>query len=302
MVAAVHATGDKSERDVFCLFDTGASDSFILRSVAEELTTIVKLPQSYRIRLGDNRSIMVEEAAVLAVDVAGLSIMDTFLVLEKGIQEIILGESTMRKYGLKIDMEHSAVFASLNKEEPVTDFLKKLFALLKISPDKEEVSEDEALALIQEKIEEKPKEPATPTIVASKQILAVLELPENATEAEVKGKILALQRPGNVVPLEEHEALKARLTQMEIVSTVDKAISIDKKLAPHERDWAIEEAKKDLAAFQAFLSHKPVIPIFEKLPKKDEDKNLAGARVDDDQKVINKQLGLTDETFAKYSN
>ncbi|HWP59011.1 MAG TPA: ChaB family protein [Candidatus Acidoferrales bacterium] len=82
------------------------------------------------------------------------------------------------------------------KESTMKEFLKKLFAKLGINAS-EDISEDKAIELI-------AAAAGKPAVVASKGILATLELPETATEDEIRGKILALKKPGDVVPMAQY--------------------------------------------------------------------------------------------------
>ena len=157
------------------------------------------------------------------------------------------------------------------------------------------MTDDQAMEAIAAKANEKP----TPQ-VASPAILALIECPATATESEVKGKIMALKNPGNVVPAQEMVALRAQLHERDISDTVNGALA-DGKLTPAEKAWALGQAKADLPAFKAFIAHRPQqVPLNMTLPR--EEPQAAAAKIDETQALINKQLGISNETFAKYAH
>lgn len=170
--------------------------------------------------------------------------------------------------------------------------LKKLMARLGLTV-AEGMSDDQALEAIAANAQ-----PPPPTSVAAPAVLALLELPATASEAEVKGKLMALKNPGNVVPAEQVLALQAQLHERDISDTVNGALA-EGKLTPAEKDWALGQATSDLPAFKAFVANRPKqVPIAVTLPK--EGPKAAAATLDDTQARLNTQLGVSTETFAKY--
>lgn len=303
VAAGVTVAGDKGEAVASVMFDTGAHDSFISRALAERIATVVKLAQPIDFTLGDNSNMTVTHTAIVSLRIGSQTITDNFMVSDGLVHEVILGASTLRKYQMKIDMGRDAVLANIThesgrKESFMKEFLKKLFSTLGIK-ESEEVNEDKAIELIKEKAIE-TKDINLAKIVAAPGVLALLELKAEATEAEVKGKILALKSPGNVVPREEYETLLAKMHEQEIEQVVNNAIAVEGKLYAHEREWALTEAKKDIDTFKAFVSNRPkVVPIKTQLPKKKDDKTLGA--IDETQAEINRQLGISEETFKKYN-
>lgn len=269
LVSTAQIKGDKATAQVKVLFDTGASFSFVRREVAEISGTITKLPTPLRFILGDGRAIEITDTVVLALTLGNQPVIDNFLVLDTGVEDVVLGAATMRKFGLKIDLEHSAVYAALTqgKEMPMTECLKTLMTKLQM-PMTEEMTDDQAIEQIVSKMQGQAS--AAPLVaaplVASPAILALVELPATATEADLKGKLMALKNPGNVVPAAELLALKAQLHERDISATVNGALA-DRKLTPAEKAWGLEQAKADLPAFKAFVAHRPQqVPIGVTLP------------------------------------
>jgi hypothetical protein len=298
MTANLTAVGDKGSAAVTVLFDTGATQSFIRRGIAEKIATIVKLPKPLDFRQADGKvGITASEAAIVTLSAGGQSITDNFLIIDDSINDIILGESAMRRFGLKIDMERGAVYAEVTeqKENAMKEFWKKICAALSLAG-KEEATEEQAIALLKEK--------ATPpaAAVASKKILAVLDLKEDASEDQVRGAILALKSPGDTVPAAKVAELEADLHQHKIIAAVAQARAIGKLSPAEEPTWLkdLKEGKETLATFATFVERRgKVVPIEVKLGA--QTTTAAAALIDDTQRAINKQMGVSEETFKKYN-
>ena len=304
MVSKVRASGDKSEQDVEVLFDTGATLSFVLRAVAEKIATITKLPRPYTILIGDGSKLTITDMAVLSIKAAGETIMDTFLVLDKTLHDVILGEATMRKFGLKIDLEHGTIFSLMKagpEEKSMKEFLHKLLLALSIEAD-DEITEDAAIALIKAKTVQ-PDPPKRPKVAIPKSILDEVGLGEDATEQEVSGAIMALKNPGDTIPAEHYHQLHQGLREREIADLVAVACragtgDMEAKLYPHEREWALGEAKKDFDKIKSFIRNRPhVLAFMSKLPGQKADTVV----IDDLQAAINAQLKVSPELFKKYN-
>ncbi|MFQ5932604.1 MAG: retropepsin-like aspartic protease, partial [Nitrospiraceae bacterium] len=102
--------GDKAEKRVQVLFDTGASASFIRRDIAQLLTTILKLPspEVYTLVDGVGR-LRATETAVLYVMIKGIRISDNFIVVRRLSDDMIIGANTLQKWRLKLDLENEEV-------------------------------------------------------------------------------------------------------------------------------------------------------------------------------------------------
>lgn len=85
-----------------------------------------------------------------------------------------------------------------------------------------------------------------------------LALNATATLADARAEVLKLKNPGATVPMSEFLALKKRLDDRDAEDLVATALK-DGKLAPAHRAWAIEQAKRDPAAFRLFLKDAPVV-------------------------------------------
>lgn len=173
---------------------------------------------------------------------------------------------------------------------------KKFLAALGINVN-EEPTEEKAIELVKAKVAE-----IQPTkIVASKGVMTILGLAETASEDEVKGKILALQNRGDMVSRAEHETLLNRVKEQEIEQAIAAAMQGEEaKLTPAMRPAALQIAKDHgIDTLKSYIAGLPKLGIFIKLPEKKEDKGAA--KIDDVQAQINRQLGLSQETFLKYN-
>ena len=130
--------------------------------------------------------------------------------------------------------------------------------------------------------------------VAAKSILDELGLPESATEAEVRGKLIALKRPEGHVSREEFDALEQQLAEREAADLVHSAIAAC-KVTPAQRDWAMAYARRDPKGFAAFIESAPAL-IDAKATRP------AGAggsfALTDDERLVCEQLGLEPAQFA----
>lgn len=293
-------SGDKDKVNASALVDTGASFSFVTRSVAEKIGTITMMPTPQKFTLGNGGMIVINEQVTLEMQIEGLLIADNFMVIDQAPDEVILGLATMNKYRLRIDPARETLYAVLTttdtptpnmEEQTMSEKLKATCAKLGIIVS-EGMTEDAALAAIEAKI-------ATPPPAAKPASLAVLkelELPESATEAEIAGKIVALKHPGNVVSAEVHNAVLAQLKAQEVKSAVQTALQ-EGKIAPSELPWCEAMAKEDLPKFSAFIATRgKVVPIATKLPEQEQKHQ---AKVGDEELAIFAQLGVTVEQVVK---
>lgn len=102
--------GDKGERRVQALFDTGASASFIRRDVAEPLATLVRLPSAEVYTLGDGVGrLRATETVILHVLLKGIRISDNFIVVPRLSDEMIIGANTLRKWRMRLDLDNEDV-------------------------------------------------------------------------------------------------------------------------------------------------------------------------------------------------
>jgi len=110
IVKKLRVAGDKGERRLEVLFDTGASASFIKRAIAATIATTLKLPSPETYTLGDGiGKLRVAETAVLYVYINGLRISDNFIVAPRLSDEVIIGANTLQKWRVKLDLENERI-------------------------------------------------------------------------------------------------------------------------------------------------------------------------------------------------
>ena len=110
IVKKLKVAGDKGERRVQVLFDSGAGASFIRRDVAERIATTLKLPSPKTFTLGDGVGrLRVNETAILYLYIEGVEISDNFIVAPRLADEVIMGANTMQKWRIKLDLEDKRV-------------------------------------------------------------------------------------------------------------------------------------------------------------------------------------------------
>jgi len=110
IVKKLRVAGDKGERRLSVLFDTGASASFVRHDVVAKLATSLRLPSPETYTLGDGvGKLRVNDTAVLYVYIDGLRISDNFIVAPSLSDDIIIGANTLQKWRVKLDMENERV-------------------------------------------------------------------------------------------------------------------------------------------------------------------------------------------------
>jgi len=147
-----------------------------------------------------------------------------------------------------IDM--AAVVASEAAGEPM---LKNIAMALGLAEDADEAAILEAIMKL-----------AGATSTPAPEIAAALKLPANATAAQIVAAIGAASTavdPTKFVPVGTFEQLRGRLDVLEgdrIAASVDAAIA-GGKLAPADRQWGLDFAKGDRAAWDRWSAGAPVI-------------------------------------------
>lgn len=106
----LRVAGDKHERRLQVLFDTGASASFVRQDVVARIATTLKLPSPETYTLADGAGkLRVTNTAVLYVYINGIRISDNFIVAPRLADEVIIGANTLQKWRIKLDLENERV-------------------------------------------------------------------------------------------------------------------------------------------------------------------------------------------------
>ena len=106
----LRVAGDKGDRRLSVLFDTGASASFARHDAVAKIATTLRLPspETYTLGAGVGK-LRVSDTAVLYVYIGGLRISDNFIVAPSLSDDIIIGANTLQKWRVKLDMENERV-------------------------------------------------------------------------------------------------------------------------------------------------------------------------------------------------
>lgn len=126
-----------------------------------------------------------------------------------------------------------------------------------------------------------------------KSTLAMLGLPETATETEVNARLMALSAVGTF----GNAALVEKLKTQEEDELIRQALTAG-KITPAMEAWARGQIKADPEAFKLYLKTAPVlVPVDHKVVT---DPSAKTVKIDETQRSINKQLGISDEDFIKF--
>lgn len=102
--------GDKGEALVNCLFDTGATLSFIRKDIVKDIATALMMPKPIRFRLGDgDGELEAKEVTSLHFEVDGGMISDEVVIVDKLAEELIVGAGTLQKWRIKLDLENDDI-------------------------------------------------------------------------------------------------------------------------------------------------------------------------------------------------
>ncbi len=103
---AIKIIGDKGEREVNALFDSGASASFIKHDIVKEVATIIKMPRERGFTLGNGEgTLRTPYVTNLDFNIKDWTIFDRILVVDKLGEELIIGADIMQRWKMKLDFE-----------------------------------------------------------------------------------------------------------------------------------------------------------------------------------------------------
>lgn len=102
--------GDKAGGEAEVLFDSGASQSVMRRSVAERLATIIRLPMARTFQLADGKtSVETDELTNIMVTIDGITVDSKFYVLKELGREIVVGASTMQEWDIRLNLKDETI-------------------------------------------------------------------------------------------------------------------------------------------------------------------------------------------------
>ncbi len=126
-------------------------------------------------------------------------------------------------------------------------------------------------------------------------VLGLFGLPDDSGFEEVKAKVDSIATPKGFVAEEEYVALKETLKMRETDMLIKEALS-NGRLTPSLTGWAKAYATKDMDGFRDFIGRAmPVVPL-----------GISDLRhaapLEHTQTQVNRLLGITDESFIRFSD
>jgi predicted aspartyl protease len=101
--------GPRRRKQVECLFDTGATSSFIRPALVRRLgLSTARLPKPVRIRLGKGTTRVSEMAAVM-LRLDGVPLADAAYVMPGLTEEYVLGSEFHERYDIRLDPKRRRV-------------------------------------------------------------------------------------------------------------------------------------------------------------------------------------------------
>ena len=100
---ALPFVGRRRRRDAECLFDTGASSSFICPGLVRELelpTATLLTPLRIRLRRGSTR---VFRLAAVMIRLKGVTLADTAYLMPGLSEEYVVGSGFLERYDIRLD-------------------------------------------------------------------------------------------------------------------------------------------------------------------------------------------------------
>lgn len=137
-------------------------------------------------------------------------------------------------------------------------------------------------------------------IVANKTVLDTLGLKEGATESEVVATIMAMKQGSDkyVELANKVTTLEKSLKEKDAEEMVNSALK-DGKITADQKDWAAKYAATDPEGFKLFIAKAPQVVPMGSLSKGGDSKDKGG--LDEAQLEVNKLLGIADDTFKKHN-
>lgn len=136
--------------------------------------------------------------------------------------------------------------------------------------------------------------------VANKAVLEALGIEGLPSESEILGTIAAMkqgQEQAGTLATKVAE-LETKINKRDAADLVAQAIQAG-KITPAQKDWAEKYAETDPEGFKVFVSKASVVV---------QTGNLAGGAkpgdggsIDEIQQLVNKQMGIDEETFKKFN-
>jgi len=100
--------GNQGEKEIRILFDTDASQCFVRKDIAEEVTVLGKAPRKMKFETATG-VVETEEAIFADVWLNGTPLFWTFIVVPDLTEELILGADFFQRWKISLDPEREDV-------------------------------------------------------------------------------------------------------------------------------------------------------------------------------------------------
>jgi len=102
--------GSKNSKNLYALFDSGATYSCINEDIAEELEVFTNLHTPMRLATASEHVFMeISQRVTLDFYKDDIRLSDEFLVFPSLSEEVVIGATTMQKWRIKLDFEHDTI-------------------------------------------------------------------------------------------------------------------------------------------------------------------------------------------------
>ena len=102
--------GSKSSKNLYALFDSGATYSCLNEDRADELEIFTSLHTPMRLATASEHVFMeITQRVTLDFYKDDIRLSDEFLVVPNLSEEVIIGATTMQKWRIKLDFEHDTI-------------------------------------------------------------------------------------------------------------------------------------------------------------------------------------------------
>jgi len=100
--------GDRGRQESTTLFDTGASQCFARKDIAEQVATIGRAPAKLKFETATG-VVETEEVIFAQIWLDGNPLFWTFIVVPDLTEEIILGSDFFQRWKIQLDPEHEKI-------------------------------------------------------------------------------------------------------------------------------------------------------------------------------------------------
>ncbi len=111
----IKIAADKGIVKIKALFDTGASYSFINKTLATKIATLTQLYKPLILKTANSKQKMIAQYRISAdFYINRMRFSDIFIVLDNLTENLIIGAATMQKWDIKLDLKNKKLI--LNPE------------------------------------------------------------------------------------------------------------------------------------------------------------------------------------------